>query len=164
MNWLLSFPLLKVKRYVAIDIFHLQSPDTMAGKDPVPDERVVYLSLKNLFKGQNALIRKATSVRKLVVKHKAQGDIADLVREHNLDVVCNLARKLLTEEVFESTVKAKIRFPELFDPSPAQSAEKESSEAEAARNEADAIQRALQGSLTDVEAADPWQVAAKEGR
>ncbi|OCK80284.1 hypothetical protein K432DRAFT_434859 [Lepidopterella palustris CBS 459.81] len=67
----------------------------MAKKNP-PDERVVYLALKNVFKGTYAEI-------------------------------------------------PKLRFPEVFDVSPAQSAEREASEAEAARNEANAIKDALQG-------------------
>ncbi|KAE9374093.1 hypothetical protein N431DRAFT_543550 [Stipitochalara longipes BDJ] len=65
----------------------------MVNKNP-PDERVVYLALKNVFKGSNA--------------------------------------------------DAKIRFPEVFDVSPAQSAEREASEAEAARNDAIALKDAVQ--------------------
>ncbi|EDN04901.1 predicted protein [Histoplasma mississippiense (nom. inval.)] len=68
--------------------------ETMGNKNP-PDERVVYLALKNIFKGPSA--------------------------------------------------EAKIRFPEVFDVSPVQSAEREASEAEAARNEANAIKDAVHG-------------------
>jgi hypothetical protein len=53
-------------------------------------------------------------------------------------------RTLLTEEIFKSTLRAKIRFPEVFDVSRAQTAEREASEAEAARNEATAIQDVVQ--------------------
>ncbi|KAJ5778434.1 hypothetical protein N7520_001680 [Penicillium odoratum] len=42
-------------------------------------------------------------------------------------------------EVFDSTLKARIRFPELFDVSPTRSAEREVSEAEAARDEANTV-------------------------
>lgn len=52
---------------------------------------------------------------------------------------------LLCDEIFDSTLKAKIRFPELFGLSPAQSAEREVSKAEAARHDADAIEHAVQG-------------------
>ncbi|KIM95471.1 hypothetical protein OIDMADRAFT_67125, partial [Oidiodendron maius Zn] len=77
----------------------------MGNKNPPPDERVVFLALKNVFKGQDA--------------------------------------------------EAKIRFPELFDLSPTQSAEKEASEAEAARHEADAIALAVQGCMHPFEHAAP---------
>jgi len=117
----------------------------MVSKNPPPDERVVYLALKNVFKGQNAEVRQNKAVRKLIKQHRSQEDVADLIREHNFEVVCNAARMLLCDEIFESTLKAKIRFPELFDLSPAQSAEREVSEAEAARHEADAIEHAVQG-------------------
>lgn len=127
----------------------------MVGKNPPPDERVVYLALKNVFKGQDADIRQNKAVRKLVRRHKGQEDVASLVQGHGLDVVCNTARTLLLDEIFASTLKAKIRFPELFDLSPTQSAEREASEAEAARHEADAIQHAVQGRWEDLEPVDP---------
>lgn len=110
-----------------------------------PDERVVYLALKNVFKEIHAGIRQPKAIHKLVTKHKKYTEVADLIREHDMDTVCNVARILLTEQIFESTLKAKLRFPEVFDMSPAQSAEWEASEAEAARNEANAIKDAVQG-------------------
>jgi hypothetical protein len=45
----------------------------------------------------------------------------------------------LKNKIFESTLKAKMRFPELFDVSPTQSADREASEAEAARDEASVV-------------------------
>jgi hypothetical protein len=116
----------------------------MASKNP-PDERVVYLALKNVFKGPNAGMRRLPAIRKLIVKNQKQGDITDLVNAHNIDIVCNTARVLLTEKIFESTLAAKIRFPEVFDVSPDESAEREASEVEAARNGSNAIQVVVHG-------------------
>jgi hypothetical protein len=116
----------------------------MGNKNP-PDERVVYLALKNVFKGPNAGVRQPKTIRKLINKSQDQGDVADLIKSHNIDTICNTTRVLLTEQIFESTLKAKIRFPEVFDVSPAQSAEREASEVEAAKNEANAIKDAVQG-------------------
>ncbi|GFF88736.1 hypothetical protein IFM60648_08488 [Aspergillus lentulus] len=65
--------------------------------------------------------------------------LTDILREHNIDRMCNVAKRLLDDQVFHLTLRAKIRFPELFDVSPAQSAEREASEAEAARDEAKAV-------------------------
>ncbi|KEY74669.1 hypothetical protein S7711_09896 [Stachybotrys chartarum IBT 7711] len=119
----------------------------MANKNPPPpppDERVIYLAFKNVFKGQEAAIRNTKPIRKLIQKHQGQNAVADLVREHNIDVLCTATQVLLSQEIFSSTLKAKLRFPELFEPSPNQSAEKEASEAEAARHEADAIEQVVQ--------------------
>lgn len=104
-----------------------------------PDERLVYLALKNIFRGADAQIRKAKKVRELVQKSQRNIDVRDLIQEHNLDNVCSVAKALLEQQIFESTLKAKIRFPEVFEISPAQSAERSASEAEAARLEADAV-------------------------
>ena len=122
----------------------VQQSQTMGTKNP-PDERVVYLTLKNVFKGANAEVRQPKAIRKLIKKNQQQRDVADLIRAHNIETICTTARTLLTEQVFESTLKAKIRFPEVFDVSPTQSAEREASEAEAAKHEAIAIKDAVQG-------------------
>ncbi|KAI0538482.1 hypothetical protein GGR58DRAFT_526058 [Xylaria digitata] len=117
----------------------------------LPDERVVYLALKNVFKGENAKVRQLKAVRKLVSKSQNDTDVSDIIKAHNIDIVCNTARALLAEEIFESTLKAKIRFPEVFDVSPAQSAEREASEAEAAISEANAIKGAVQRYADEVQ-------------
>lgn len=122
----------------------------MGNKNP-PDERVVYLALKSVFKGPDAEVRNPRTIRKLINKNQEQAVVADLVRAHNIDLICNTTRTLLTEQVFGSTLRAKIRFPEVFDVSPAQTAEREASEAEAARNEANAIKDVVQGYREDIE-------------
>ena len=63
----------------------------MGNKNPPPDERVVFLALKNVFKGQDAGVHQNKAIRKLIKQHQEQEDVADLVREHNLDVICNSA-------------------------------------------------------------------------
>jgi hypothetical protein len=111
----------------------------------LPDERLVYLALKNTFKGTEAQVRKAKKVRELVLKEQHNADVRELIREHNLDNVCNVAKALLEQQIFESTLRAKLRFPEVFEVSPAQSAERSASEAEAERTTADAIKFATEG-------------------
>jgi len=116
-------------------------------KNP-PDERLVYLALKNIFKGPDAQLRTAKKIRKLIQKHlddSRDAEVCALVAEHNIDNVCNTAKALLQMEIFASTLKAKIRFPEVFEVSPAQSAERAVSEAEAARSDEDAIRDAAGG-------------------
>lgn len=107
----------------------------MAQNDP--DERLVYLACQHIFRGSRSQIRKPKSVKNLIQQNKPA--LTDILREYNIDRTCKVAKKLLEDQVFGSTYKAKSRFPELFDVSPTQSAEREASEAEAARDEANAI-------------------------
>jgi hypothetical protein len=95
----------------------------------------VYLALKNTFKGAEAQVRKTRKVRELITKKQHNVDVRNLMREHSLINVCNVAIALLQQQIFASTLKAKIRCPEVFEVSPAQSAERSAFEAEAARTE-----------------------------
>lgn len=113
-------------------------------KNP-PNERLVYLALKGVFKGNNAKLRREKKVRKLIEAHKNQPNIQNLIQEHNIDSLCHVAKALLEAQVFESTLNAKIRFPEVFEVSPSQSAERVISESEAAKHEDAAIQRVIDG-------------------
>jgi hypothetical protein len=122
----------------------------------LPDERLVYLALKDSFKGADAQIRRAKKVREVVQKAQHNIDVRDLIQEHNLENVCYIVKALLEQQIFESTLKAKIRFPEVFEISPAQSAERSASEAEAARLEADAI-RSVSGDQNNNAAAGGTQ-------
>ena len=112
-----------------------------------PDERLVYLALRNVFKGPDAELRVLGKIRKRIQKHLDDEDaeVHALVAEHDIDDVCYTAKALLQDDIFASTLRAKIRFPEVFDVSPAQSAERVASEAEAARSDSDAIRDAAGG-------------------
>ncbi|KAK4946669.1 hypothetical protein LTR28_007767 [Elasticomyces elasticus] len=94
-------------------------------KNP-PDERLVYLALRNIFKGADAQVRDPKNIRERIQKYQRYEDVRDLIQDHNLD-------------------NAKVRFPEVFEMSPAQSAERTASEAEAAKTEDDAIKGAAEG-------------------
>ncbi len=125
-----------------------------------PDERLVYLALKNVFKGNDAQVRNSKTIRKIIQKQQKDINFKTLVHAHNIDNICNVAKSLLEQQIFESTLKAKIRFPEVFEVSPAQSAERATSEAGAARTEADAIKGVAEGhdgalALTDTDEPEP---------
>jgi hypothetical protein len=81
-------------------------------------------------------------VREIVQKARNNIDVRDLIQQHNIENVCGVTKTLLEQQIFESTLKAKIRFPQVFEISPAQTAERSASEAEAARLEANAIKSA----------------------
>lgn len=116
----------------------------MAENDP--DERLVYLACQHIFRGSNSQVRRLKAVKGLIEQNKIA--LADILREYNVERTSNVAKKLLENQVFDSTLKAKIRFPELFDVSPTQSAEREASEAEAARDEANTVQKISQRETT----------------
>ncbi|PVH69905.1 hypothetical protein DL98DRAFT_438000 [Cadophora sp. DSE1049] len=111
------------------------------------DERLVYLALRNVFKGPDAELRAWGKIRKRIQKHldNKDAEVHALVAEHDIDDVSYTAQALLQDDIFASTLRAKIRFPEVFDVSPAQSAERVASEAEAARSDSDAIREAAEG-------------------
>ncbi|KAF2193262.1 hypothetical protein K469DRAFT_288201 [Zopfia rhizophila CBS 207.26] len=81
----------------------------------LPDERVVYLSLRGTFSGTNAHTRRSKVIRKLIEKHQHDDVVSDLVWEHGIDDICTLARVLLHEGIFSSVRTAERRFPGVSD-------------------------------------------------
>lgn len=120
----------------------------MVKKDP-PDERVVYLACKSIFRGDAAQVRRVKVIEKILQKHSQI--VQPLVSEHGLEHVCNTAQSLLSQDVFTSTLKAKIKFPELFEVSPAQSADRAASETEAARADTYTLREAAGGRKDELE-------------
>lgn len=112
-----------------------------------PDERSVYLALNSVFRGTDAQLRKSKKIRDLVLQHRHNINVRSLIDAHNIQNVCSVVKRLLEQQVFQSPLKAKIRFPEVFEVSPAQSAERSASEREAARSELDAIRIVAGGRL-----------------
>lgn len=108
------------------------------------------MALKNVFRGPNAEVRQPKVVRKLIAQRQNDADVSSLMKTYDIDTVCNMARVLLADEIFKSTLKAKMRFPELFDVSPAQGAKRQASEVKAAINEAIAIHEVAKGCSEDV--------------
>jgi hypothetical protein len=108
------------------------------------DERLVYLALKNVFKGEGAQLHYSKKVREQFEKHLNEEETRTLITEHNIDNICNTAKRLLEKKIFSSTSKANIPFPEVFEVSPAQSAERSVSEEEAARSEVAAFEVAAE--------------------
>ena len=105
-------------------------------KQRSPDGRLIYLHCSSIFKGANAQVRQAKKVSKLLEKHKAS--IKVLTKEFTLEAIVTVAKELLEERIFESLPRAKLRYPELFQASETQEAERAASEAEVLRIEAEA--------------------------
>ncbi|KAL8875766.1 MAG: hypothetical protein Q9198_005921 [Flavoplaca austrocitrina] len=107
-------------------------------KQRSPDGRLVYLHCSSIFSGANAQVRRVKKVSQLLQKHKAS--IKILTNEFTLPAVAAVAKELLEEKIFESLPRAKLRYPELFQPSETQEAERAASEAEVIRTEAETAQ------------------------
>ncbi|CAI7586771.1 unnamed protein product [Penicillium glandicola] len=102
-----------------------------------PDERLIYLACQHIFRGAHSRVRNLKTIKGLIRQNEIA--LTDILREYDIKRTSTVAKKLLESEVFDSTSKARIRFPELFDVSPTQNAEREASEAEAARDEANTV-------------------------
>lgn len=112
-----------------------------------PDERLVYLAFKNIFSGQDAHLRRQRRIHQLIRQNQNNDDVQPLIQEHNIANVEKTAEALLREGIFASTLRAKIKFPEVFDVSSVQSAERAASEVEVAQSETDTIKQAAEGHL-----------------
>lgn len=107
-------------------------------KQRSPDGRLVYLHCSSIFSGANAHVRRVKKISQLLEQHKAS--IKILTKEFTLPAIAAIAKELLEEQIFESLPRAKLRYPELFQPSETQEAERAASEAEVIRIEAEAAQ------------------------
>ena len=106
-----------------------------------PDGRLVYLHCSSIFSGADAHVRKGKKISQLLQKHKAS--IKVLTKEFTLPAIAAIAKQLLEDHIFESLPRARLRYPELFQPSESQEAERAASEAEVLRIEAEAAQDTL---------------------
>ena len=76
----------------------------------LPDEKVVYLALKDTFKRAHPQLRKVKKVREVILRRQHGGDVRDLIREHNMEDVCNVVKALLEKQIIESTLKLRSDF------------------------------------------------------
>jgi len=115
-----------------------------------PDERVVYLALRKIFKGPEAKLRQPRAILKVLEKHREQMDVANLMRSYHINGICSTVQTLLSEEIFESPLKAMNRFPDMFAPLPMQVTETQASKAVTVRSEVDATRDAAKHSQKSV--------------
>lgn len=142
LTFLASYDLVAATASLSLANHFAAEHKSMAAKN-VADERVVYLAFNTIFQGKDSQIRKLKSIRGLVSKHTQQPPVAQLLEAYDEQVIYEQLQKLLVGQVFESTVKAKCEFPELFEVSEAQSAERAISEAEAVEDHEKAVEEAI---------------------
>ncbi|WYZ42167.1 hypothetical protein EsH8_V_001062 [Colletotrichum jinshuiense] len=90
-----------------------------------------------VFSGNDAQIRKLKKIREILEMNK--GSLMPLFQDLGEAKLVDVVRQLLEARIFESTLRAKIEFPELFRTSPQRDAQREASEADAARSTAEAL-------------------------
>ena len=91
-----------------------------------------------MFTGPHAQIRKSKKVREVIEQHK--GSFEPLIKDFGFNKVVDIVKSLLDQRIFESELQAKIAFPELFQTSAARDVQRNTSENDAARSVAEALE------------------------
>ncbi|CVL09117.1 uncharacterized protein FMAN_14247 [Fusarium mangiferae] len=121
------------------------------------DDQIIYQATKDIFIGQKARFRKLGPVKKSIGSHLQKGSlIRQLVTQHGADAIHQPVLKLLSDRVYESISIASERFPDLFEPSTAQTAARNILEAEAAKSEQAALEDIIQTQWADSQGALEW--------
>ncbi|KAI6086747.1 hypothetical protein F4821DRAFT_237878 [Hypoxylon rubiginosum] len=115
----------------------------------IADRRRVYLAYRAIFAGDRALLRKPKKVREEVEKRPSV--LASLKSDLSTEKVLEILRDLLERRIFESELKAKVEFPDLFHLSPKQEAKREASEIVAAKSTAEALEEIASAQHLDAE-------------
>jgi hypothetical protein len=108
------------------------------------ERRRVFLAYRTVFTGPQAQIRKSKKVREVLQQHK--GSFKSLINDLGFEKVIDIVKALLDERVFESELKAKIAFPELFQSSAIRDVQRNASENDAARSAAEALEELVSAS------------------
>lgn len=109
-----------------------------------PDERAVYMALRKVLAGDDSQ-PKALKKIKEKIRMENSAELAALIQEHSIERVANVTKRLLEAKVFQSTLVAKLRFPEMFEVSSTQSAGRADPGQEAAGAEDVGLERAAEG-------------------
>jgi len=80
------------------------------------DQRRVFLAYRTVFSEANAQLRKAKKVREVVEQHRHSFE--PLMKDFGVEKITEIIHQLLKALIFESELKSKIAFPELYQTSP----------------------------------------------
>ncbi|GKU16908.1 unnamed protein product [Fusarium langsethiae] len=87
----------------------------------IPFDMIVYQGTSKIFVGAKAKIRKLKFVERYITEHRGdRGLVAKLVAQYGAATVHQSILRLLSNEVYESKLKARQCFPDLFQPPVAQ--------------------------------------------
>ncbi|KAJ3952557.1 hypothetical protein N0V92_010994 [Colletotrichum tropicale] len=97
----------------------------------------VYRTCRAIFSGDAALFRKPKKIKETLLHNR--GSLKHVFQEFGEVKLADIVKQLLENRLFESDLRAKVEFPELFRTSPQQDAQREASEADAAKSVADCL-------------------------
>lgn len=100
-------------------------------------QRDIFLTCRPVFAGPGSQLRRPKKMRELLQQHKL--GLIPLFNKYGIEKFADGARRLLELKVFESSIQAKIQFPELYETTALRGAQRAASECEAARSEAEAL-------------------------
>ena len=100
--------------------------------------RRVFLAARGTFVGTNAHIRDRNMMVKVISQNEQP--FLEVIQSFSKAVVYDITRSLLVKEVFESELKAKLQFPELYSVSAVRGLQHDVSEQDAARSEQEVLQ------------------------
>src|SRR5438105_1726251 len=98
------------------------------------NKRRVYVLCRPIFSGINAQVRKLKKVKELV--NNSRNSLQPLLRDIGEAKLVRILRYLLEGRIFESELRAKVEFPDLFRPSPFRDVQRQATEIDAARSTA----------------------------
>ncbi|CAI6089406.1 unnamed protein product [Clonostachys chloroleuca] len=105
------------------------------------NDQAIYQATKDLFVGPKAKFRKPGPVRNSIKSYSKKNTlIRQYMTQYGAEAIHQTVLKLLSDGVYESTSIAAHRFPDLFEPSVAQTAARVMQEAEATRSEEVALE------------------------
>ena len=107
--------------------------------------RMIFLAARTVFVGTMARVRDRAAIKTLMSRHSAA--FKSLKQSFGEIIVVDVIWSLLDSGIFESKSKAKLAFPELYQPSPARNLQHNASEQEAARSEAEALAEASKSNI-----------------
>ena len=110
-------------------------------KQKCPEGKLVYLQCSSIFGGPNAHIRKKKTIRRLLNEYESS--IKSLLAQFALEDIAITVRELLENRVFESASEARQLFPDLFEPSSTNQAQRHTPEVDTVKNEDERANGAL---------------------
>jgi hypothetical protein len=124
-------------------------------------DRDVYQATREIFVDEKARIRKVKGVKRYISEHPGdRSSVLQLVTQYGAGTVHQSILRLLSNEVYESNLIASQRFPDLFEPSVAQSEAVTLLEEEATRTEQSALEDIIQTHGDDSQENSEWTEAA----
>lgn len=113
------------------------------------NDQAIYQATKDIFVGPKAKFRKPGPVRRSIESYSKKNTLVrQYVSQYGAEAIHQTVLKLLSDGVYESTLIAARRFPDLFEPSVAQATARDMLEAEATRSEEAALEDVIQTEWT----------------